>query len=121
MLMPEPSPMSTHAQSRVSQLQVPTESTRAGRRHCLKLTSMLWQTWPEKQHAQHINSENRKSHQHGLAGCGTIGGLAVGMFAGAIGEGLSRAVGGGGQGSMMLSAANMERLVAKLSRMQGPP
>lgn len=47
------------------------------------------------------------------------GGLAAGMFAGAIGEGLSRAVGGGGQGSMMLSAANMERLVTKLSRMRG--
>lgn len=47
------------------------------------------------------------------------GGLAAGMFAGAISEGLSRAVGGGGQGSMMLSAANMERLVAKLSRMRG--
>lgn len=47
------------------------------------------------------------------------GGLAAGMFAGAIGEGLSRAVGGGGQGSMMLSAGNMERLVAKLSRMRG--
>ncbi|EAQ86027.1 hypothetical protein CHGG_07280 [Chaetomium globosum CBS 148.51] len=47
------------------------------------------------------------------------GGLAAGMFAGAIGEGLSRAVGGGGSGSMMLSAANMERLVAKLSRMRG--
>ncbi|KAK3997673.1 nuclear protein Es2-domain-containing protein [Cladorrhinum sp. PSN332] len=47
------------------------------------------------------------------------GGLAAGMFAGAIGEGLSRAVGGGGTGSVMLSAANMERLVAKLSRMRG--
>ncbi|KAK3940809.1 ABC1-domain-containing protein [Diplogelasinospora grovesii] len=47
------------------------------------------------------------------------GGLAAGMFAGAIGEGLSRAVGGGGQGSLMLSAGNMERLVAKLSRMRG--
>ncbi|KAM7208777.1 ABC1 domain containing protein [Naviculisporaceae sp. PSN 640] len=47
------------------------------------------------------------------------GGLAAGMFAGAIGEGLSRAVGGGSQGSMMLSPANMERLVAKLSRMRG--
>jgi aarF domain-containing kinase len=47
------------------------------------------------------------------------GGLAAGMMAGAIGEGLSRAVGGGGSGSMMLSAANMERLVAKLSRMRG--
>lgn len=47
------------------------------------------------------------------------GGLAAGMFAGAIGEGLSRAVGGGGSGSVMLSAGNMERLVAKLSRMRG--
>jgi len=47
------------------------------------------------------------------------GGLAAGMFAGAIGEGLSRAVGGGGSGSVMLSSANMERLVAKLSRMRG--
>ncbi|KAK4152946.1 nuclear protein Es2-domain-containing protein [Chaetomidium leptoderma] len=47
------------------------------------------------------------------------GGLAAGMFAGAIGEGLSRAVGGGGSGSVMLSPANMERLVAKLSRMRG--
>ncbi|KAK0635662.1 ABC1 family-domain-containing protein [Bombardia bombarda] len=48
------------------------------------------------------------------------GGLAAGMFAGAIGEGLSRAVGGGsGEGSMMLSPANMERLVTKLSRMRG--
>lgn len=49
------------------------------------------------------------------------GGLAAGMFAGAIGEGLSRAVGSGSStsGSVMLSAANMERLVAKLSRMRG--
>lgn len=47
------------------------------------------------------------------------GGLAAGMFAGAIGEGLSRAVGSGGSGSVMLSAGNMERLVAKLSKMRG--
>ncbi|KAK3327895.1 ABC1 family-domain-containing protein [Cercophora scortea] len=48
------------------------------------------------------------------------GGLAAGMFAGTITEGLSRAVGGGsGEGSMMLSPANMERLVTKLSRMRG--
>ncbi|KAK0626496.1 ABC1 family-domain-containing protein [Immersiella caudata] len=49
------------------------------------------------------------------------GGLAAGMFAGAIGEGLSRAVGGGSSsgGSVMLSPANMERLVSKLSRMRG--
>ena len=47
------------------------------------------------------------------------GGLAAGMFAGAISEGFSRAAGGGGEGSMMLSAGNMERLVSKLSRMRG--
>ncbi|KAL2148220.1 hypothetical protein VTH82DRAFT_4974 [Thermothelomyces myriococcoides] len=48
------------------------------------------------------------------------GGLAAGMVAGAIGEGLSRAIGGGsGSGSVMLNAANVERLVAKLSRMRG--
>lgn len=49
------------------------------------------------------------------------GGLAAGMVAGAIGEGLSRAVGGGGSGSgsLMLNASNMERLVARLSRMRG--
>jgi aarF domain-containing kinase len=34
-------------------------------------------------------------------------------------EGFSRAFGGGGQGSVLLSESNMERLVAKLSRMRG--
>ncbi|KAI8625139.1 ABC1-domain-containing protein [Xylariaceae sp. FL1651] len=47
------------------------------------------------------------------------GGLAAGMLGGALSEGLSRGFGGGGQGSVMLSAGNMERLVAKLSRMRG--
>lgn len=47
------------------------------------------------------------------------GGLAAGMFAGAIGESFSRATGGGSEGSLMLSPANMERLVAKLSKMRG--
>ena len=53
------------------------------------------------------------------------GGLAAGMVAGALTEGLSRAFGGGSNtgssntGSMMLSPANMERLVSKLSRMRG--
>ncbi|KAI1262429.1 ABC1-domain-containing protein [Xylariaceae sp. FL1019] len=46
-------------------------------------------------------------------------GLAAGMLGGALTEGLSRGFGGGGQGSVMLSAGNMERLVAKLSRMRG--
>ncbi|KAK8058291.1 hypothetical protein PG994_008739 [Apiospora phragmitis] len=43
------------------------------------------------------------------------GGLAAGMLGGAITEGFSRGFGGGGQGSVLLSAGNMERLVAKLS------
>ncbi|KAK8047289.1 molecular chaperone [Apiospora saccharicola] len=47
------------------------------------------------------------------------GGLAAGMLGGAITEGFSRGLGGGGQGSVLLSAGNMERLVAKLSRMRG--
>lgn len=46
-------------------------------------------------------------------------GLAAGMFAGAVSESFSRVTGGGGQGSLMLSPANMERLVAKLSKMRG--
>ncbi|KAI2623464.1 ABC1-domain-containing protein [Xylaria nigripes] len=47
------------------------------------------------------------------------GGLAAGMLGGALSEGISRGLGGGGQGSVMFSASNMERLVAKLSRMRG--
>ncbi|KAH6655067.1 ABC1 family-domain-containing protein [Truncatella angustata] len=48
------------------------------------------------------------------------GGLAAGMLGGAITEGLSRGFGGGSsQGSVLLSSGNMERLVAKLSRMRG--
>ncbi|RGP65120.1 atypical abc1 abc1-a kinase [Fusarium sporotrichioides] len=47
------------------------------------------------------------------------GGLAAGMLGGAMTEGFSRALGGGGQGSVLLSERNMERLVAKLSRMRG--
>ncbi|KAG6353901.1 hypothetical protein INS49_005158 [Diaporthe citri] len=46
-------------------------------------------------------------------------GLAAGMFAGAVSESFSRVTGGGGQGSLMLSPANMERLVSKLSKMRG--
>lgn len=47
------------------------------------------------------------------------GGLAAGMFAGTITESFSRVLGGGGEGSLMLSPANLERLVAKLSKMRG--
>ncbi|KAM0204484.1 hypothetical protein ACHAPI_000250 [Fusarium lateritium] len=46
-------------------------------------------------------------------------GLAAGMLGGAMTEGFSRAFGGGGEGSVLLSEKNMERLVAKLSRMRG--
>ncbi|KAI0877022.1 ABC1 family-domain-containing protein [Hypoxylon argillaceum] len=47
------------------------------------------------------------------------GGLAAGMLGGALTEGFSRGFGGGGQGSVMFSAGNIERLVAKLSKMRG--
>jgi len=47
------------------------------------------------------------------------GGLAAGMFGGAISESLRRATGSGGKGSYMLTAGNMDRLVAKLSLMRG--
>lgn len=48
-------------------------------------------------------------------------GLAASMAFGAVGETLRRATGNGGDknGSLMFNAANMERLVAKLSRMRG--
>ncbi|KAK5169252.1 hypothetical protein LTR04_005995 [Oleoguttula sp. CCFEE 6159] len=49
-----------------------------------------------------------------------FGGLATSMAFGAVGESFRRVAGGGGDGgSLMLSAGNMERLVAKLSRMRG--
>lgn len=47
------------------------------------------------------------------------GGLAAGMMGGAITESIGRAFGGSGQGSVLLSAGNMERLVSKLSQMRG--
>ena len=47
------------------------------------------------------------------------GGLATSMAFGAVNEGFRRATGVGGSGSLMLSESNMERLVARLSRMRG--
>ncbi|MCJ1466898.1 hypothetical protein MMC07_005520 [Pseudocyphellaria aurata] len=49
------------------------------------------------------------------------GGLATSMAFGAIGESFRRVTGSGDgvDGSLMLSASNMERLVAKLSKMRG--
>ena len=49
------------------------------------------------------------------------GGLAASMALGAAGEGFKRAAGSvvDSDGSLMLSAGNMERLVAKLSKMRG--
>ncbi|KAK8199470.1 ABC1 family-domain-containing protein [Phyllosticta capitalensis] len=47
-------------------------------------------------------------------------GLGTSMALGAVGEGLRRVAGGAATGSsLVLSAGNMERLVAKLSRMRG--
>jgi len=47
------------------------------------------------------------------------GGLATSMAFGAMGESFRRVTGGTSEGSLMLSEANMNRLVAKLSRMRG--
>ena len=49
------------------------------------------------------------------------GGLAASMAFGAAGESLRKATGSGAStdGSLMLSSGNMERLVAKLSKMRG--
>lgn len=50
------------------------------------------------------------------------GGLATSMAFGAVSEGLRRATGSGqdySNGSLMFNAENMERLVAKLSKMRG--
>lgn len=47
------------------------------------------------------------------------GGLAAGILGGAMTETVSRAFGGGGEGSVLLSGKNTERLVARLSRMRG--
>lgn len=47
------------------------------------------------------------------------GGLATSMAFGAVGEGLKRFTGSGADGSLMLSEANVNRLVAKLSKMRG--
>lgn len=47
------------------------------------------------------------------------GGLATSMAFGAVNESFRRVTGGGTTGSLMLSESNMNRLVAKLSRMRG--
>lgn len=47
------------------------------------------------------------------------GGLATSMAFGAVGETLRRATGSQDNGSIMFSAGNMERMVAKLSKMRG--
>jgi aarF domain-containing kinase len=47
------------------------------------------------------------------------GGLATSMAFGAVGEGFKRFTGSGSDGSLVLSEANMNRLVAKLSKMRG--
>jgi aarF domain-containing kinase len=46
-------------------------------------------------------------------------GLAAGLVGGAVSESFRRFGGSGGEGSYLLSAGNMDRLVTKLSRMRG--
>jgi predicted unusual protein kinase regulating ubiquinone biosynthesis (AarF/ABC1/UbiB family) len=45
--------------------------------------------------------------------------LVAGMSAGAASEAVRRTTGGGGQGSLFMSEANVKRLVGKLSQMRG--
>ncbi|KAF2669399.1 ABC1-domain-containing protein [Microthyrium microscopicum] len=47
------------------------------------------------------------------------GNLGVSMAVGAMGESLRRVTGGGSTGSVLLSPGNLEKLVARLSRMRG--
>jgi aarF domain-containing kinase len=47
------------------------------------------------------------------------GGLATSMALGALGESLRRATGSSSEGSLILNPSNMEKLVARLSRMRG--
>ena len=45
--------------------------------------------------------------------------MAAGLVGGAVSESLRRFGGSGGEGSYLLSAGNMDRLVTKLSKMRG--
>ncbi|KAJ5173841.1 uncharacterized protein N7500_001772 [Penicillium coprophilum] len=72
---------------------------------------------PEKQQAYQMLESRVPSSR--LGRLWQYGGLATSMAFGAVGEGLRRATGSQDNGSIMFSAGNMERMVAKLSKMRG--
>lgn len=112
------SPLTRPATTEVAEDIIPNQkSTITSQEHANIVTDLTNGSPPPSPHKYELRESRVPSTRIGRLW--NYGGLAAGMFAGAIGEGLSRAVGGGSQGSMMLSPANMERLVAKLSRMRG--
>ncbi|KAJ5375494.1 hypothetical protein N7517_007500 [Penicillium concentricum] len=72
---------------------------------------------PKKQQAYQMLESRVPSSR--LGRLWQYGGLATSMAFGAVGEGLRRATGSQDNGSIMFSAGNMERMVAKLSKMRG--
>ncbi|OQE43537.1 hypothetical protein PENCOP_c003G08829 [Penicillium coprophilum] len=72
---------------------------------------------PEKQQAYQMLESRVPSSR--LGRLWQYGGLATSMAFGAVGEGFRRATGSQDNGSIMFSAGNMERMVAKLSKMRG--
>lgn len=73
------------------------------------------------QPAEHAAYEMRESRvpESRFGRLWQYGGLATSMAFGAVGEGFKRFTGSGADGSLVLSEANMNRLVAKLSKMRG--
>lgn len=84
---------------------------------------MAWQVPPEVSPAQEKAAYQLRESRVPSSRFGRIwqyAGLGTSMAFGAVGESLRRVTGGAATGaSLMLSAGNMERLVAKLSRMRG--
>ncbi|KAK4938996.1 hypothetical protein LTR10_020655 [Elasticomyces elasticus] len=72
---------------------------------------------PQVQNAQAYHMRESRVPSSRFGRLVEYGGLAASMAFGAVSESITRS--GGAQGSLMLSAANMERLVAKLSKMRG--
>ncbi|KAI0119904.1 ABC1 family-domain-containing protein [Nemania sp. FL0031] len=118
-------------ESQISNTQMPT-TRRIEREHTQPVENVLLREEPNAKEkletvASSLNQPSTPSYTlreskvpaTRLSRIWNYGGLAAGMLGGALTEGLSRGFGGGGTGSVMLSAGNMERLVAKLSKMRG--
>lgn len=83
-------------------------------------TAFSMQPNPYKNHSHSHTLRESRVPSTRLGRLWNYGGLAAGMLGGAVTESVSRMFGGRSDGSsVMLSSSNMERLVAKLSRMRG--